>query len=372
MGVRFSLPALLKQNRPSVVEGRFCFWEFIALTEHYQQRSSCAQLIVGWNFLWYNRAMKGDWIFFDKINIFRECREYNLDLWECPSFIFFVMGMANMVTMIGTYLIANRFTEEPEIVALIVIAVTGFFFVISHSVTKGFDRLAQANKMKTEFVGIASHQLRSPLSAIRWTLNLLFDGKVKEPAELQNYLVLIKESNERMIRLINDLLDVSRIDMGRLVFSPQQTNFYILAENIIKGSEIFARANNVTLILEAAETLPNVWADTKRISLAFQNLIDNAIKYTKNKGEVRVTIAAKGKFVQTDVSDQGVGIPPDQQKYIFKKFFRSDNAMKHQTVGTGLGLFIASSIIEGSQGKIWFDSQEGQGTNFHFTLPIYK
>ena len=307
-----------------------------------------------------------------KLHLFKDCQDYNLSLWECPSFIFLVLGLLNIVAMVSTYFIANRYTDQPEIVALIVIAISTFIFVLSQSITQGFDKLAQANKMKTEFVSIASHQLRTPLSAIRWTLNLINDGRISNPTDMATYLNLVKENNERMIRLVNDLLDVSRIEMGRMAFFPKQTNIYVLLEKIVKTSAPFAQANNVTLSMEAPETLPNVMTDPEKISITIQNLVDNAIKYTKEKGEVKVSMEADSKFVKIAIKDKGVGIPESQQKHIFKKFFRSDNIMKNQTVGTGLGLFIARSIVEGNKGKIWFESKEGEGTTFFFTLPIYK
>lgn len=306
--------------------------------------------------------------------LFRECREYNLGLWQCPSFVFFAMGIINIVAMVSTYFIANRFTDQPEIVAIIVILVTVLIFIIAHTVTQGFDKLAQANKMKTEFVSIASHQLRTPLAAMRWTLNLLNDDKTSNPSaqEQTNYLGLIKESNERMIRLVNDLLDVSRIEMGRIILNPCQVNLYILIKKIIDNYALLAKASNIDINLEANETLPNAYVDPEKISLVIQNLVDNAVKYTKGKGEVKITATADGDHVKVMIKDTGVGIPKSQQKHIFQKFFRSDNIMKHQTVGTGLGLFIAKAIIEDSNGKIWFESEENKGTTFYFTLPKYK
>jgi len=305
-------------------------------------------------------------------NVFRECREYNLGPWQCPTFVFFVLGMVNIAAMIGTYLIAKNYTD-PEFVALIIISIAAFFFIISHSVTQGFSRLAQANKMKTEFVSIASHQLRTPLSAMRWIINLLTDNRVGEmTSEQKNYLKLLEESNSRMIKLVNDLLDVSRIEMGRIILRPRQTNLYVLIQKTIDDFSQMAQANNIKIKLEAPETLPNVYADSEKLSLVIQNLMDNAVKYTKNRGEIKIQADVEGKFVKVSVRDSGVGIPENQQKYIFQKFFRSDNILKHQTVGTGLGLFIAKSVIEESQGKIWFESKTGQGTTFYFTLPVYS
>lgn len=329
-------------------------------------------MIVVFSVPWYNTKQMEVKIFFAKLHLFRECLEYNLGYWQCPSFIFAVMGLINIAVMVSTYLIANRYTDQPEIVAILVIAVTAIIFIISHVVTQGFDKLAQANKMKTEFVSVASHQLRTPLSATRWILNLLNEGRGQKPEDLASYLDLIKESNERMIKLVNDLLDVSRIEMGRVIFNPCQTDIYILIQKIVNNFSVYAKANNVTISLEASETLPNVYTDPEKISLVIQNLVDNAIKYIKGKGEIKISLESNAKFVKVTIRDTGVGIPASQQKFIFQKFFRSDNIMKHQTVGTGLGLFIAKSVVEESKGKIWFESQEGQGTTFYFTLPIYK
>ena len=133
-----------------------------------------------------------------------------------------------------------------------------------------------------------------------------------------------------------------------------------------------SKASNVNITLEASETLPNVYSDTEKVALVIQNLIDNAIKYTKGKGEVKIKAEIAGKCVKVSIQDSGVGIPQDQQKHVFQKFFRSDNVMKHQTVGTGLGLFIARSVVEESKGKIWFESKLGEGTTFYFTLPVYS
>lgn len=310
--------------------------------------------------------------FFAKLNILRECREYNLGLWQCPSFIFLIIGAINAATAISAYLVTKRYTE-PEIVALIVAAVTALIFIIGHTVVQGFDKLAQASKMKTEFVSVVSHQLRTPLSAMRWTLNLLTEGRLNGFNHDQlNYIHLLKESNERMIKLVNDLLDVSRIEMGKTIFQSRQTNLYILIQKIINNFSPFAQAHHVSLSLEAPETLPNVWTDPEKISLVIYNLIDNAIKYIRGQGEVRVWARERKKFVEVAIQDTGVGVPEAQKKYIFQKFFRSDNIMKHQTTGTGLGLFIAKSVVEESGGKIWFESKERKGTTFFFTLPIYK
>lgn len=153
-----------------------------------------------------------------KIPLFKECGQFNISLWQCPSFLFLILGVINISAMISTYFISTKFTEEPEITALITILVSLIIFIIGAVIVQGFDKLLEANKMKTEFIRIASHQLRTPLSSLRWANDLLMEGGIGKPTEEQvEYLEIIRESNQRMLKLINDLLDVTKIEMGNLV-----------------------------------------------------------------------------------------------------------------------------------------------------------
>ncbi|MFH0852271.1 MAG: HAMP domain-containing sensor histidine kinase [bacterium] len=311
---------------------------------------------------------------FLKKYIFRECERYNIGLWESPSFLFFVIGLMNVIAMFGTYIISSRLTDEPEITALITIIVSVIIFIIGATIVQGFDRLLEASKMKTEFIRIASHQLRTPLSSLRWANDLLMSGgSIGKPTEEQvEYLGIIKESNQRMLKLINDLLDVTKIEMGNMAIETKPVNLKEVAEAAVKDLSSLAKANNINLVLKAEENLPPALSDIEKSKMVFSNLIDNAIKYSKGRGEVAVSMAKNGNCIQVSVRDEGVGIPKAQQKNIFQKFFRSDNVMKHQTVGSGLGLFIVKAIIDAHKGSIWFESEENKGSVFHFKIPIAK
>lgn len=308
-----------------------------------------------------------------QLPIFRECTQYNIPMWQCPSFLFFILGIFNIAAMISTYLVSTRLTEEPEITALITIAVSLIIFIIGTVIVQGFDKLLQANKMKTEFIRIASHQLRTPLSSLRWANELLMEGGIGKPTDEQvEYLDIIKDSNQRMLKLINDLLDVTKIEMGNLAITAKHVDLKAIAQDTVKELTPMAKANNVSLKLETEGDVPFALCDEEKTKMVFNNLVDNAIKYSGGKGGVAVRLEEEGSFVKVSVRDQGVGIPKGQQKNIFQKFFRSDNVMKHQTVGTGLGLFIVKAIIDASKGTIWFESEEGKGTTFYFKLPIGK
>lgn len=239
--------------------------------------------------------------------------------------------------------------------------------MILHDVT----REKEIEKMKTEFVSVSAHQLRTPLSAIKWTLKMLLDGDLGElTKEQKEFVRKTYESNERMINLVNDLLNVTRIEEGRYLYHLVSVDFVSIVESLIKNYEEEAKRKDIDIYFQKPEKLAKVKVDVEKITLAVQNLLENAIKYTLPGGIVVVAIEEKKKEVEFSIKDTGVGIPKDQQHRIFTKFFRGTNAIKLETEGSGLGLFIAKNIIESHGGRIWFKSEEGKGTTFYFTLPL--
>ncbi len=304
-----------------------------------------------------------------KLNFVKQCREYNLSIWQCPSFLFLLIDVVTILAMIGTYFVAVKYAQ-PEIVALIVIGVSFFLMVIGYFITKGFEDLAQANRLKTEFVSIASHQLRTPLTGISWTIDLIRKTKDFDRKEIMERLDEIDEGNQRMIRLVNDLLDVARVEQGRMNLKPKKVFLDEIAHSLIEEYQSLAKASNVKLVLQKEDDIPLIKIDPQGVGLVIRNLIDNAIKYTKGGGTVRVKLTSEKNKIRCEIQDEGVGIPKKDQRNIFHKFFRSQNIMKYQTVGSGLGLFIAKAVIDESDGEIDFWSEEGKGTTFWFELPI--
>ncbi len=240
--------------------------------------------------------------------------------------------------------------------------------VILHDITreKGIER------MKTEFVSIAAHQLRTPLSAIKWALSLLLEGDAgKLNAEQKNFISKSYDSNERMIVLINDLLDVARIEEGRYLYKLVPAKLENLAQAALSACQEIAAKRNIRLeYLKPAEALPEMMIDAEKITITIQNLIENAIKYTPPGGQVTISLKYDTNKVELSVKDTGVGINQEQQNRLFTKFFRAANVMRMETDGTGLGLFIAKNIIEAHGGQIWCESKENKGSTFSFSLPI--
>jgi len=239
--------------------------------------------------------------------------------------------------------------------------------VILHDVTR--EKLIE--RLKSQFVSVAAHQLRTPLSIIKWSLSMMVQGELGSlTGEQKEILEKTNQTNERMILLINDLLNVARIEEGRFIYKPQAVDFTELLERIIKPIQLLAEEKKVKLDVDLSEESKVIKADTEKLVLAVKNLIENAIYYTEPGGSVTVCLKKRGNELEFFVKDTGIGIPKDQQHRIFDKFFRGDNAVRKETEGTGLGLFIAKNIIEAHGGKIWFESREGKGTTFFFSLPI--
>lgn len=237
-----------------------------------------------------------------------------------------------------------------------------------HDVT----REKMVEKMKSEFLSIAAHQLRTPLSAIKWIFHMLLNGDLGEITKTQREFVKKGyESNERMILLINDLLNVTRIEEGRFLFDFVKTSIKTMLDKLLEDFIPIAAKNKVKIEFNYPKIpLPATLVDEQKLELAFQNLIDNAIKYSPEGGTVKISLKKEKGFFLITISDEGVGIPRQQQGKIFNKFFRGSNVIKLETDGTGLGLFITKNIIEKHDGSISFVSQENQGTTFSVTLPI--
>lgn len=224
---------------------------------------------------------------------------------------------------------------------------------------------------KTEFVSLASHQLRTPLTAINWYTEILLKEEIGSINQKQKiYLNQVYKSAKRMIELVNSLLDVSRIELGKFHISVQPINLVEVAEAVFKDlkSLIDLKKINVGKVYE--KNLPVIMTDPKLIRIILENLISNAVKYTPDRGKIRLEIARKGDFFLLKVSDNGYGIPEKARSKIFSKLFRADNIREIDTTGTGLGLYLVRAIVEKLGGRINFESRENVGTTFFVKLPL--
>lgn len=231
--------------------------------------------------------------------------------------------------------------------------------------------ITRLDEAKTEFVSLASHQLKSPLTAINWYVEMLLSGDAgKLSSKQKQFIDEIYQGNKRMVDLVNSLLNVSRIDLNAFAVQPEQVKAKEVAESVLKELAPQAKAKQTQLATKYAQGLPAIKADPRLLRMIFQNLLSNAIKYTPNKGKVSLTVAKKGKDLYLEVADNGYGIPRSQQAKIFSRFFRAKNIQQKEVEGNGLGLYIIKAIVEQNGGKIWFASEENKGTTFFVALPL--
>ncbi len=245
------------------------------------------------------------------------------------------------------------------------------------------------NRAKTDFIALASHQLRTPLSIIKWYIDYLIAGDAGDVnPDQEKYLKEVYKSNERLIELVNALLDVSRIDLGTFVIEPKPTDIIERANTALVKflPEINAKGIKLEKIFDK---LPIINLDPRLTKMVFENIVSNAVKYTPRGGTVRISIQKTNENILIKISDTGCGIPREQQPKMFTKLFRADNVKKIESIGTGLGLYIVKAVIEKSGGKIWFESPSMElllekdqkkeeipidkrdgGTTFYITIPL--
>ncbi len=228
------------------------------------------------------------------------------------------------------------------------------------------------DKAKTEFVSLASHQLRTPLSAIRWYAEMLLsDMSMPLEKDQHTYVQEIYDANKRMIELVDALLNVSRLDLGTMQWIAQEQNITEIVTTAIKELEPLSTRKHIEIATSFAPDIKPIMFDHGQLHIIFQNLLSNAVKYTQEGGFVEVVVHMEGTDrIFFSVKDNGYGIPVEQQANIFNKMFRADNAKAVDASGTGLGLYIIKNIIEHAGGSIRFESALAKGTTFYGILPI--
>lgn len=227
------------------------------------------------------------------------------------------------------------------------------------------------SQAKSDLVAVVAHQLRTPLSGIKWVFTSLLGGDFGPLTDEQKkFLTQGEEANEGLLGLVEDILDVSRIEEGRVEYKFETVDLAAFMRSLADSFIAEAKEKNISLALDLPSEKVLVPFDQKRIRLALGNLIDNAIAYSDKDTTIAIGLKKEADTVVMSVRDSGIGIPEEAKKKLFGKFFRADNAVKVRTRGTGLGLFLAKSIAESHGGNIRFESEVGKGTTFFITLPL--
>ncbi len=241
-----------------------------------------------------------------------------------------------------------------------------FFVEVQHDISKE----KEIDKAKTEFVSLASHQLRTPLSTINWYAEMLLSGDVGVLSDgQQKYLEEVYRSNQRMVTLVNALLNVSRLELGTFMVEPEHLDAIELVRSVLGEHAPQIQEKKIIVSTNFDSHTLMIHADPKLLRMVVQNIISNAVKYTPVAGKISVALSSEHGLL-FKVSDTGFGIPKHQQEHVFEKLFRADNVREKDTEGTGLGLYIVKSILDYSGGKVWFESVENKGSTFYVSLPL--
>lgn len=308
--------------------------------------------------------------FLKSLNPFYSCKKYNIPRWQCPSFLFLLMGIFIIIVILITYSIVIAKIEDPKIVNLIILGLAAFLIVIDYIITNSFERISEAYKLKTEFINIVAHRLRTPLTNLKYSLtSLISDPSIKFSPKQLEYLNLLKENNQRMINLLNNLLKVIKIETKELSLKKERISLAEIVKKVVLTFKSRPENFDFVIDLKIQKDFPQILGDPYWLEQIVENVLDNAIHYSPLRKEIKIKLYLKNKNVYLVIEDKGVGIPTKDQKYIFQKFFRAENILKYQTQGTGLNLYIVKEVLKLMKGKIWFHSKENQGTTFYISLP---
>lgn len=234
------------------------------------------------------------------------------------------------------------------------------------------EKLKKLNAMRADIISINAHQLRTSLTAMKWVFKMMIDGEMgKLESEQKEYIGKMNERNERMIKLVSEMLSVNKNEEMNREYVFKAENIVSVIENTLFDFSGEAHKNHVEIIFEKPEKkIPLVRIDAEMMRVVFQNLLENAIKYSDGNGKVFISAIPKKDFIEISIKDNGIGIASEDQKKIFDKYFRGKNAEAKGPTGTGIGLFTTKNIIDRHGGDIWFESEENKGATFHFTIPI--
>jgi PAS domain S-box-containing protein len=240
---------------------------------------------------------------------------------------------------------------------------------LMYAVARDVHERKKLERMKSDFISVVSHELRTPLTSIHGSLGLILGGVAGEQTEKARTLTQIAAKNsERLVRLVNDILDIEKIESGTMLFRPARVELMPIVEQSVENNRAYAQQLDVELRIAAAAQA-RIWADADRLQQVLANLLSNAAKHSPRGGIIDIKVQRDDGRVCVSVTDHGKGIPPEFQPRIFEKFAQADTTSTRQKGGTGLGLSISKAIVDRHGGRLWFETILGTGTTFAFELP---
>lgn len=238
--------------------------------------------------------------------------------------------------------------------------------LVFHDITE----LRRLEKIRQDFVANVSHELRTPVSSIKGYAETLLDGALEDKENAEDFLKIIHSSSDRLAKLVDDLLDLSKIESGALKMILRPSVIEPIIQRVVSGMNKQAKDKSIIIRTDIPEDISAIIADDDRIAQVLLNLIDNAIKYTPTNGLITISVKEEKRFVRVDVADNGVGIPEKDLSRLFERFYRVDKARSRELGGTGLGLSIVKHIVSAHHGEISVQSVLGEGSIFSFIIPM--
>jgi signal transduction histidine kinase len=240
----------------------------------------------------------------------------------------------------------------------------------TRELTGALDEIRKISRRKTDFISAVSHELRTPLTSIKGYASILLAGELGDiPQDVRERLERINRHSDELVHLVNDLLDISRLESGRITMKQEAQDLKEIVERVLDLLSVQLKERHLESSFSIADNASRVFVDRSQIERVFINLISNAIKFTPEQGRITIRSHKIEQGVQVDITDTGCGISEKDQEAIFEEFYRVDNPINQTVKGTGLGLTLVKRIIEAHQGKIWVKSKEAGGSTFSFTLP---
>ncbi len=294
-----------------------------------------------------------------------ESRDFGIPIWKLPDVVLISMAVVNILVMLITYFLATRYDNDPGRVIILVAIEAAVIIIIGNVLSESAKKIVETHKLKKEFIQIISHQMRSPLTTMKWQIELLRKKAGKNLNKKQvEQIDRIYEENERLTNMIADILNMSRIDknLEHLIYS--DIILETVVEECIGMLSGFSKFKKIEIDFKSDKKEHRVCVDSEKMKIGIVNVIENAISYSKKGESIKISIKPDGEFIALKIKDRGIGIKEGEKDIVFNKFYRGEGGKKVQPEGTGLGLFMTKKVIEQMGGTIELKSKEGKGSEF--------
>lgn len=307
-------------------------------------------------------------IFFSRLK--EESEELGISFWKHPDVVLLAMGLINIFVMVVTYAWASNLVKDPREAVLLVAAEATLIILIGNIISESSRQIFRTSRLRKEFVQIISHQMRTPITTIKWNVELLKIGDPNLTSEQLKNVEKIEKEIEKIKMTVADVMNASKTEAGLMVREDKPTSFNSIVRDCIERVEEYARLKKVIIKFKTDLTEEDKTVLSEQFKIVFLNLIENAVRYSQVDKEVVISLGKKKNQANFSIKDWGIGIAKEDRENIFAKFYRGKNALKKEPEGTGLGLYVTKLIVENARGKISFHSKPKEGTEFKVALPI--